>query len=97
MVEQQTELKIPPMKVWQLTDSEWYMAPTLIDAIGEAMRLTGLDADEVADKGAHECDREDLEFYTFRDDDGTERTYQEEFERRLATNPVTQHFASSDC
>src|SRR5436190_21501202 len=39
-------LKIPPMKVWQIADGDWWMAPTHVDAIGAAMKLYGLPADE---------------------------------------------------
>src|SRR4051794_20378265 len=86
------------MRVWQLTDSDWWMAPSLGEAIEAAVKMYGLPVSEVIDDDCGEVSQEGMEELTFADESGKERvtrTYREELERRVATNPVTQHFASS--
>lgn len=85
------------MKVFQLNDYEWYMAPTLEEAIDEAVRLTGLPRDEAADDDACEVTSEDMQRLRFKEDDGSVRTFAEELTRRISAGAKTELFASTEC
>jgi len=88
------------MKVWQIGDGDWWMAPTAAEALDAAGALYGLPPAELAEDGVHELSDADLERLTFFDDlyaRTGERTFAEEFKRRMATDPTTQIFAASEC
>jgi hypothetical protein len=93
------------MKVWQIGDGDWWMAPTAAEALDAAGALYGLPPAELAEDGVHELSDADLERLTFFDDLSAGpgmrwavcRTFAEEFKRRMATDPTTQIFAASEC
>lgn len=85
------------MKVFQLNECDWYMAPTLDEAIEMSTRDSGLPRDEAADDDARECTPEEMGRLKFRDDDDTVRTFQEELDRRIAAGARTEMFASTEC
>ena len=55
------------MKVFRINDYEWYAAETLDEAIAEAVRMSGLPADEAADDPVEITEKE-MDQLTFFDD-----------------------------
>ncbi len=83
------------MKVFQINDCDWYMAPTLEGAIQQAMSDSGLPRDEVCDS-PRELSEADMDDLTFTDDEGNRRTFTEELRRRLTAGARTEMFASTE-
>ena len=84
------------LRVFRLNDYEWWMAPTLEEAIAKAMAVFSLRADEVADDGARELTDEELDRFIFVDDNDNRRTFREELERRVAAGDEADFFASTE-
>jgi hypothetical protein len=81
------------MKVFKINKFDFYMAPTLEEAITQAMADSGLSRDEAINE-PRECTAEELQRLVYGDDDGNGRTFQEELDRRLAACARTEMFAS---
>ena len=87
------------MNVWQIGDGDWWMAPTADEALEAASALYDIPLDDLKDDGIVALSSEDLERLTFYDDlynRSGDRTFAEEFKRRMASDPTTQIFAVSD-
>jgi hypothetical protein len=77
------------VKVFRLNEYEWYAAETLESAIGEAVRITGVPADEV-DDDARELTEEEMDSLVFydnmEDQEASEtRTFREQLDRLIET------------
>lgn len=83
------------MKVFRINDYEWYMAPTLQEAIQKSISDTRLPEDEATDD-PREITEEALNDLIFVDNDGNKRTFAEELQRRVALGRQTEIFASSE-
>ena len=84
------------MKVFQLNDCDWWMAPTLEAAIEAAVQETGIPADELVED-PHELTAADMRrLWIMADDGARERTFAAELERRLREDPRVQLFASTE-
>ena len=92
-------------KVFQLNDVEWWMAPSLEEAITEAVRQTGLVREDVFDEScAHELTDEELdklvfdwgsEFGKFNDPD-YQHSFRKELKDRIEDGSRTEVFAVTD-
>lgn len=83
------------MKVFKLNDCDWYMAETLEDAVKLVCNDTGLPPDEAADEPSEETP-ERMARLNFVDHDGSERTFAEELQRRVAAGKKPGMFASTE-
>ncbi len=94
------------MHIYQLNDIEWWMAPSLGDAITATIHLTGLAREDVVDETCHQLTDAELDTlrYTDADEPGTEeppegwpsRTFREELALRVAAGDGASLFATSE-
>lgn len=87
-------------KIFAMNDCDWWMAPTLEQAVAGYLEMTGLDADECLED-PFELSDESMASLKFIDDyndtgDRTTRTFAEELERRIAAGAVSEFFASTE-
>jgi hypothetical protein len=88
------------MKVFRVNDCEWYMAPTLEEAVQKCMDDCKLPRDEAVDD-PRECTPEEMGRLTFMDDvynpeKSERRTFAEELARRIAAGKGTEMFATTE-
>ncbi len=94
------------MHVYQLNDFEWWMAPSLEEAIALAMKTTGCSREEQVDETCHELTDAELDKLRFIDADepGAEepeggwpnRSFREELEARIAAGCEAEMFATTE-
>lgn len=82
-------------RVWRLDESNWWLAPSLEEAVADAMRQTGLPRDEVCES-PRELKPDELRSLTFTDDDEVRRSFADELTRRRESGPRTELFASRE-
>ncbi len=83
------------MKLFRINGNDWWMAPTMEEAIAAAMESYGMSRDDVTEEPAQVSDKELCEL-VFVDDDGSRRSFAEEFVRRQRENPTIHLFASTE-
>lgn len=82
-------------KVWKLTTTELWLAPSLDEAIEAAMKLSGLSRDEVIDPVFSDepvSDEVLSELSGFYDAFGNEQTGLEAYQERLANGATVEPF-----
>lgn len=82
-------------KVWKLTSTELWLAPSLDEATDAAMKLSGLSRDEVIDPVYREepvSDEVLSELTGFYDTFGNEQTGLEAYQERLANGATVEPF-----
>lgn len=87
------------MKVFELTDCEWWMAETLEQAIADYLKLSGMspeqaEADHIFDEPGELGDAA-MDKLIFNDDDG-KRTFREELKQRIAAGCGSELFATTE-
>jgi len=69
------------MKVFRINDYEWYAAETMEQAIDCCVKLCGVGREEAYDESiAHELTKDEMEKYTYQEDDGVTRTFAQEIQ-----------------
>lgn len=89
------------MRIFEMDDCTWWMAPTLEDAVDDYLKETGQKREEVLGRGEdpHEISGAEYDTLIFVEDegDGVQRTFREELDRRLAAgDTAAQMFASTE-
>jgi hypothetical protein len=94
------------MHIYRLNDTEWWMAPSLEEAITAAMEQTHCAREDVADTDARQLTDEELDSMQFVDADepGSEepsegwpsRTFREELAQRVAAGCGAEVFATTE-
>lgn len=82
-------------KVWQINDSEWWLAPTLEEAIEASMEMTGLSREETCD-GIDEnpLTEEEMADMPYLEADGTETTFLAVYKECLEKEDAVLPFAA---
>jgi hypothetical protein len=84
------------IKVFRMDDMEWWAGESLEACIAEGRRQCGDDCYRELDE-QRELDDADMQHLKFIDEDGSERTFAEELERRVAAGETfPQPFAAED-
>lgn len=85
-------------KVWQLTETEFWLAPTLEDAIEASMKLSGMPRGEVYEpgRGTEPVTDDVLEAIqgVFFDDQGISRSGLEEYRERVRNGATVDPFVA---
>ena len=69
------------MKIFRLNDYEWYASETMEEAISFCMEFCNIGREEAYDESvAHELTKEEMEKYTYQEDDGITRTFSQELQ-----------------
>ncbi len=87
------------MKVWQLNECDWWLAPSVGAAIDEAMKQSGLPFDELVPSPnyVHQLDGDDLRRLVFVADDGTRRSFHDEYYAQIVADSSTVRLFASEC
>jgi hypothetical protein len=95
----------PVYKVFQLNDIEWWMAPSLEEAIAASMEQSGLDRDEACDEDImHELTDKELDTLIFnwgmeegqQNNPEFQHSFRKELECRIKEGVKTEMFAATD-
>lgn len=90
--------EVSGFKIFQMNDCDWWMAPTLEEAVRDVKETYGDEPEMWED--AHELTEAGLDKMQFTDfdDDGDpiKRSFREELQRRIAAGPKTEMFASTE-
>lgn len=94
------------MHIYRLNDLEWWMAPSLEEAITAATHLTGLAREDVIDDQCHQLTDVELDTLRFADTDepGSDepdegwpnRSFREELVKRVAAGHGAEMFATTE-
>lgn len=85
-------------KVWVLNDCDWWMAPTLEQAINDYLRETGVDFIEAV-PDLNDCvalSEDEMKTMSYEDDDGVKTTFFNVYQRYLSEGKVSNFFASTE-
>lgn len=85
------------MKIFKMNDCDWWMAPTLEEAVADIKEYYGVDEFDFTENEPRELTEEEMDRIMFRGEDGEPvHSFREELRQRVELGQGTQMFGSTE-